>query len=196
MAPVSGFDAGCGDPAACNFDPCSIPSDSLCSAMVGVTATDNETGFLSCEVTGGIAPYQFELLDGALQPTGIEGGTGNLSIAWGGLPDGAYCVEVTDAAGCVEVFCDTLGVSQVGEQLATRFAIQPNPARDAVQLALPAEWSVRSIVLRDATGREVMAPTLASASAPVYVGGLANGTYLVEVRHADGVAIERLVVRH
>ena len=196
MAPVSGFDSGCGDPDACNFDACTVPSDSLCSAMVGVTYTDNETGFLSCEVTGGIAPYQFELLDGDLQPSGIEGGTGNVSIAWDGLPNGAYCVEVTDAAGCVEVFCDTLGVSHIGEQLTAQFTIQPNPAQDAVQLALPAEWSVRSIVLRDATGREVLAPTIASASAPVYVGSLTNGTYLVEVRHAGGVAIKRLVVRH
>ena len=194
-APAVNFDSGCGDPAACNFDPCTLPVDSLCSAMVGVTSTDDETGFLECEVTGGIAPYQFELLTGDLEPTGITGGTGNLSIAWGGLPDGAYCVEVTDAAGCVEVFCDTLGVTSVTDAEMERFTLQPNPARETVRLALPAVWEVSSVVVRDAAGREVLAPAGPSNASTLDIGGLAPGTYLVEVRHAAGIAIERLVVR-
>ena len=163
--------------------------------MVGVTSTDDETGFLECEVTGGIAPYQFELLTGDLEPTGIAGGTGNLSIAWGGLPDGAYCVEVTDAAGCVEVFCDTLGVTSVRDAEMKRFTLQPNPARETVRLVLPAVWEVSSVVVRDAAGREVLAPAGPPSASTLDIGGLTPGTYLVEVRHAASVAIKRLVVR-
>ena len=49
--------------------------------------------------------------------------------------------------------------------------------------------------MRDAAGREVMAPAVTSGAAQLNVGRLAPGTYLVEVRHQSGVAIERLVVR-
>ena len=66
---------------------------------------------------------------------------------------------------------------------------------DAVRLVLPAHWTPTSILVRDAAGREVMAPAVTSGAAQLNVGRLAPGTYLVEVRHQSGVAIERLVVR-
>ena len=194
-APAINFDTGCGNPDACNFNPCTLPVDSLCTALVGVITTDDANGFLQCEVTGGTAPYEFILLDGSQQPTGIAGGTGNLSIAWNGLPDGAYCVEVVDAAGCGDIFCDTLGVTAIENTVPQRFSLLPNPASGTVRLNLPRTWAVSAILLRDALGREVLAPVLTTAEASIAVGHLAPGTYIVEVRHSLGVAIERLVVR-
>ena len=196
MAPVSGFEEGCGDPDACNFDACTLPNDSLCvSGIDGTITTDAATGFLECAVSGGTPPFQFILLDGNQQPTGIEGGSGNISIAWSGLAPGAYCVEVLDAAGCGAVFCDTLGVSSIDDADPVSFSLLPNPANESVRLELPNAWEVMAIRLRDASGREVLAPALTSQSAPIGIGQLAAGTYLVEVTHSRGVAIERLVVR-
>ena len=51
------------------------------------------------------------------------------------------------------------------------------------------------MVVRDAAGREVLAPAGPSSASTLDIGGLTPGTYLVEVRHAAGVAIKRLVVR-
>ena len=196
MAPTGGFTAGCGDPTACNFDACSIANDSLCAAdITGVITTDAPTGFLECAVTGGTPPFEFTLLDGDQQPTGIAGGTGNVSIAWGGLEPGAYCVGVIDAAGCTGVFCDTLGVNSLARLEASSFLVQPNPAMNMVRLELPVEWAVESIGLRDATGRFVRTVALVGQSPILDVSGWAAGTYLVEVRHSRGVSVERLVVR-
>ena len=72
--------------------------------------------------------------------------------------------------------------------------MHPNPTSGSVQLTLPANWDVQSIVLRDATGRALRYPGL-PISDELEVGRLTPGTYLVEVRHSAGIAIERLVVR-
>ena len=166
----------CEDSTACNFG-----EEGDCLILEGFTTVDDETGFLGCEVSGATAPYEFVLLTGDLEPTGINGGTGNLSIGWGGLPDGAYCVEVTDATGCVAVFCDTLGLSSVDDRGRGHFGIQPNPAMDAVRLILPAHWTPdvhpRARCRRTGSpvsgGHQRRCPTQCR---------LAPGTYLVEVR--------------
>ena len=112
-----------------------------------------------------------------------------------GLAPGAYCVEVLYAAGCGAVFCDTLGVSSIDDADPVSFSLLPNPANESVRLELPHAWEVMAIRLRDASGREVLSPDLTSRLAPIDIGQLAAGTYLVEVTHSRGVAIERLVVR-
>ena len=100
-----------------------------------------------------------------------------------------------DAAGCGDIFCDTLGVTAIENTVPQRFSLLPNPASGTVRLNLPRTWAVSAILLRDALGREVLAPVLTTAEASIAVGHLAPGTYIVEVRHSQGVAIERLVVR-
>lgn len=194
-APVVNFEAGCGDPEACNFNPCALADDSLCTALEAVITSDDASGFLQCEVSGGTPPYEFILLDGNQVPTGIEGGVGNLSLAWTGLPDGAYCIEVVDAIGCGDIFCDTLGVSSVVDAVHSTFVLLPNPASGVVRLSLPEAWAVQSIVLRDAAGREVLASGDMMNVETLDVGGLRQGTYLVEVLHLQGRAVQRLVVR-
>ena len=105
-------------------------------------------------------------------------------------------MEVTDATGCVAVFCDTLGLSEIGEVADAHFRIQPNPAMDAVRLMLPAAWTPTAVVVRDAAGREVLSPAVTTGAAQLDVSGLPIGSYLIEVRHTRGVAIERLIVQH
>ena len=67
----------------------------------------------------------------------------------------------------MEVFCDTLGVTSVTDAEMERFTLQPNPARETVRLNLPTVWEVSGVVVRDAAGREVLAPAgSSSASTP------------------------------
>ena len=60
---------------------------------------------------------------------------------------------------------------------------------------MSAAWSAVNDGGEDAAGREVMAPAVTTGATSLNVGRLAPGTYLIEVRHDGGVAIERLVVR-
>jgi hypothetical protein len=194
MAPVSGFDAGCGDPNACNFDPCSIPDDASCTDLEVVAEVVGD--WLTVQVSGGSPPFTFNVLSGELDPIGFPPATQEEpSLVLVGLPDGVYCIEASDSFGCTAMACDTLGIVSVEDAQPLSFQMHPNPTSGSVQLTLPANWDVQSIVLRDATGRALGYPEL-PISDELQVGRLTPGTYLVEVRHADGVAIERLVVRH
>jgi len=130
-----------------------------------------------------------------MEATGITGGTGNLSIAWEWLAYGIYCVEVTDATGCMEVFCDSLGVTRTDVLLNAGFQLHPNPAIASVSLVLPDTWEVESIVLRDALGREVGALSSLGSTVQLDMMPYAPGTYYLEVRHKEGSAVERLMVR-
>ena len=54
FAPAENFELGCGLETACNYNPCALAVDSLCSEMVGILSTNNATGFLSLDMEGGI----------------------------------------------------------------------------------------------------------------------------------------------
>lgn len=192
MAPVSGFEAGCGDEAACNFDPCAISDEALCTELEVVAEVAGD--WLTVQVSGGSAPFTFNVLNGELDPIGFPPATQEeSSLVLVGLPDGVYCIEASDSFGCTAMVCDTLGIVAVDVLEPLSFQMHPNPTSDAVQLTLPTSWDIQSIALRDAAGREVWTPGIRTSSR-LEVGRLAKGTYLVEVRHAHGVAIERLVI--
>jgi len=190
FAPAENFELGCGLETACNYNPCALAVDSLCSDMVGVLSTNDATGFLSLDVDGGIPPYNFELLDGDLNPTGINGGTGNASIAWDGLPEGAYCVEVTDAAGCMEVFCDSLGVADgVHNFVHMDWQLFPNPTQDVLQVQLEAAQPCQ-LAIFDVGGREVMTFRLTQTATALDVSALQAGFYHVQLNH-NGITRSR-----
>jgi hypothetical protein len=113
-----------------------------------------------------------------------------------GAADGVYCFEVEDASGCSGFFCDTLGVvSNVDGLQSGSFDLMPNPASGAVQLNLPSDWEVKSVVISDASGREVATAVNTSRSTLLNVDRMAPGMYFVKVLHQKGAAIERLIVR-
>lgn len=191
-APAVNFDSGCGDPDACNFDPCSLPDEALCTVMEVVSEVNDV--ILTVQVTGGTGPFTFNVLNGELEPIGFPSATEeDPTLVLVGLPDGIYCIEVSDSFGCTAMVCDTIGIVAVDVLKPLSFQMHPNPSSGFVQLTLPTSWDIQSISFRDAAGREVWTPGL-RASGRLEVGRLTRGTYLVEVRHAHGVAVERLVI--
>jgi hypothetical protein len=112
-----------------------------------------------------------------------------------GLPDGTYCLEITDASGCTAISCVNVGPMNVEDLNPASFQLHPNPASEAVQLELPAAWEVQAVVIRDAAGREVAWPAVTSRTSVLNIGTLSTGVYMLEVRHLTGTAVERLVVR-
>ena len=193
-APAVNFETGCNDPAACNFNPCALADSSLCTVLEVFLEVNPASGILTVQAAGGTAPYNFEVLDGDLQSIGFPATTqDDPALVLVGLPDGAYCVQVSDASDCFAQACDTLGIVGMDHWEDVAFTIHPNPASESVSLTLPTSWDVQSIALRDVAGRTVCSP-VGSFSTRLEVGRLTPGTYLVEVRHAGGVAVERLVV--
>ncbi len=193
-APASNFEYGCNDPEACSFDPCTLPDSSMCTEL---SATFSTSPFFQITVSGGTPPYEISVLNGDLSPTGIPDTTlEDPIIALVGAPDGIYCFDVEDANGCIGLFCDTLGtISSIHTPSSPSFALYPNPTCTSAQLMLPADWNVQEIVIRDAAGRRVATYASPTRSQPLEVGDLAPGTYLVQVRHAEGAAVQRLVVQ-
>ena len=193
-APAVNFDEGCGDPTACNFDPCSIPDDASCTDLEVVAEVVGD--LLTVQISGGSAPFTINVLNGELDPIGFPPATQEEpELVLVGLPDGVYCIEASDSFGCTAIACDTLGVTSIDDVDPLTFNILPNPANESVRLELPNAWDVMAIRLRDAVGREVFVPSLISHLAPIDISQLSAGTYFVEVTHSNGVAIERLVVR-
>ena len=190
FAPAENFELGCGLETACNYNPCALAVDSLCSEMVGILSTNNATGFLSLDMEGGIPPYEFELLDGDLNPTGFPSESPNASIAWVGLPDGAYCVEVTDGAGCMEVFCDSLGVADnVHNFVHMEWQLFPNPTQGVLQVQLGVAQPCQ-LAIFDLSGREVMTWALTQTAATVDVSALQAGCYRVQLE-SNGIIHSR-----
>ena len=139
---------------------------------------------------GGIPPYDFELLDGNLNPTGFPSESPTASIAWVGLPDGTYCVEVTDAVGCVEVFCDSLGVADgVHNFVHMEWQLFPNPTQGVLQVQLGVAQPCQ-LAIFDLSGREVMTWALTQTATTVDVSALQAGCYRVQLE-SNGIIHSR-----
>ena len=72
------------------------------------------------------------------------------------------------------------------------FTLQPNPARQRVQVNLPVGGA--SITLLDATGRRLRTLNVTGKVATLELGGLAPGLYVVRAATAAGVSLQRLVI--
>jgi len=194
-APASNFETGCNDPDYCNFDPCALPDSTLCTVLELLAESNTTNGIVTAEAVGGTAPYTINILDENLQSIGFPiSESDEPSFVLVGLPDGTYCLEVTDASGCSAISCVNVGVMSVEDLNADSFQLHPNPASDAVQLTLPAAWDVGAVTLRDAAGRSLATPNL-TASGMLTLSAWPEGIYLIEIQHAAGTAIERVVVR-
>ena len=196
IAPASNFEPGCNDPEYCNFDPCALPDSTLCTVLELLAESNTTNGIVTTEAVGGTAPYTIIILDENLQDMGLPvAESDDPTFIFVGLPDGTYCLEITDASGCTAISCVNVGPMNVEDLNPASFQLHPNPASEAVQLELPAAWEVQAVVIRDAAGREVAWPAVTSRTSVLNIGTLSTGVYMLEVRHLTGTAVERLVVR-
>lgn len=196
IAPASNFEPGCNDPEYCNFDPCALPDSTLCTVLELLAESNTTNGIVTTEAVGGTAPYTIIILDENLQDMGFPvAESDDPTSIFVGLPDGTYCLEITDASGCTAISCVNVGPMSVEDLNPASLQLHPNPASETVLLELPAAWEVQAVVIRDAAGREVAWPAVTSRTSALNIGTLSTGVYLVEVRHLAGTAVERLVVR-
>lgn len=94
----------------------------------------------------------------------------------------------------------TVGTVGVEENNADAIRLWPNPADDQVNITFGDVTGTVLVDVMDITGRSVIAvrPDAQAVHAGTYqlnVGALAQGDYLVRVRHNDGDSLHRVVVR-
>jgi hypothetical protein len=111
-----------------------------------------------------------------------------------------YSLAIVDATtgavlGVVSSESVTILVNGVkADVLAHSVNVYPNPASETLNIALKDAQNKAEIKVLDLTGKEVVAAKQITGAATIQVGTLKQGTYLVQVKTAEGVATKRFVV--
>lgn len=147
--------------------------------------------------SSGGTSYLWDFGDGQLSvlnnPSNTYASSGNYVV----------CLTATSANGCEDSTCQTLSVF-VGvesmEPLVSSLTVMPNPASDhaVVSFALPQAGHF-SIVLCDDLGRELVQVADARLAAGLHeftvdLAQMNQGSYLIAIRRAEGVAYARVMV--
>jgi hypothetical protein len=145
---------------------------------IGATATPSSgnTGTVTVNVSGGVAPYLYSLNNSG----------GQASNVFGTLPVGTYTVSVTDGAGCVKTMVISVLVPEAVNQfvLSGSLALYPNPTADFITIELVnTKASMIQLAITNALGQVVIKDFAlcqgGSVAKKIDVSTLASGTYNV-----------------
>jgi large repetitive protein len=114
-----------------------------------------------------------------------------------GLATGNYCCVVTDANGCTDSICVTVGViTTLEETIAMKLDIFPNPANTS--FTIMGANTTLNVALYDLQGRMIVdyGGRLFYAGGTTFEipGAVASGNYVVEMVYGDLVVRKKLVV--
>jgi hypothetical protein len=146
------------------------------------------TGELSITMTNGTAPYSY-LWD-------LSAGNQTTQTATG-LCAGNYCVEVTDANGCLYTGCsDVLLVDGVGENSAIEIQIFPNPASgNYFFISIPSAEKISSVMIYDLNGKEIpFSNTMQNELMKIEVEKSHSGLFFVVIQFHDGSSISEKIL--
>ena len=144
---------------------------------------------LSAIVTGGIAPYSY-LWTGPIN-------SANAIVT--PIVSGNYCVQVTDAVGCVSSqICENVTVSAVNDLYVSKFNIYPNPTTNFLTLdfyaTVKGNYSVKII---SSNGEQVYEDKIldfnGDYSKNINLSNLAKGNYIIQI-HSDHQVVYRKIL--
>mgnify|MGYP006150974497 CR=1 FL=1 len=144
---------------------------------------------LSAIVTGGVAPYSY-LWTGPINSS-------NAIVT--PIISGNYCVQVTDAVGCVSSqICENVTVSAVNDLYVSKFNIYPNPTTDFVTLdfntVVKGDYTVKII---SSNGDQVYEDRIldfnGDYSKNINLSNLAKGNYIIQI-HSDNQVVYRKIL--
>ncbi|MGK4566041.1 T9SS type A sorting domain-containing protein [Flavobacterium sp. 3HN19-14] len=103
---------------------------------------------------------------------------------------------VNDGAGDLGLLVDNFKVSSplsVGDVLAGKFSILPNPATSLISISNTENINITSVSVTDLNGRTVKNITANGAEAKVNVSDLATGMYMVNVNTDRGTVVKKIM---
>jgi hypothetical protein len=140
----------------------------------------------------------------------INGGVAPFTYSWSGpidttsasiepLVSGVYCVEVTDAVGCISNnSCLPFSISAINEIPLSKFEIYPNPTSDIVNLEFTTKrQSDYAIQILSVTGLEVYYDKLTNFNGNykgvIDLSTYSNGTYLIQIVSGNNIVYRKLI---
>ena len=150
-------------------------------ATVTITGT-NLTGATAVRI-GSFAVANFTVVSNTSITLVVPSGTGSVSGTISVVTPGGTATSATPF---------NLVSATLASQALPGLTAFPNPATDRLTVVLPAAGAA-TVALRDLTGRLVLAPAALAADKQLRLpAGLAAGTYLLEVRQGEVLAVRRV----
>ena len=154
--------------------------------VVSISSSNN---ILSAITTGGTSPYSY-LWTGALNST-------NPIVT--PIASGDYCVQVTDANGCVSSeVCENVIINAINDLYLSKFNIYPNPTSDFITLdfntVIKADYTVKII---SSNGDQVYEHRILDFNGDytknINLSNLAKGNYIIQI-HSDHQVVYRKIL--
>ncbi|HWB63482.1 MAG TPA: C10 family peptidase [Chitinophagales bacterium] len=154
------------------------------SVSTNVTASGNNNGTATVDVSGGSSPYNYSWSSGAVTQTAT------------GLAPGDYTVTVTDAQGCFSTAAATVeqatGINNT--QATNSFSLFPNPAKNEITVHFAAYTTGTSIVVEDILGKTLLTMPVTAPETQVDLSALPNGVYLLQLNQVAKRTVRKFVV--
>lgn len=149
--------------------------------LVTITGTDF-TGATSVSI-GSVAIPNYTVVSATTITLVIPSGMGDVA---------GLLTVVTPSGTATSASAFNLVLATSARQALPGLTLFPNPATDYIWVELPQRGNA-TVVLRDLTGRLVLAPVVLAAHQPLRLpASLAAGVYLLEVRQGSVVAVRRI----
>ena len=164
-----------------------VPALSL-SANIGNASATADNGFIFITMSGGLPPYQTTWAD--------LPGLNDLTVTF--LAPQTYDITITDAAGCsIDTSFTVQRPASINDLTSPAFQLAPNPFLDQLNIRFASGFIPQRIAVFDLSGRRVLNHTESSVGQEVQLslGGLASGTYLLEVSFSNRPSATRRIVK-
>jgi Pregnancy-associated plasma protein-A/Secretion system C-terminal sorting domain/SprB repeat/Ig-like domain CHU_C associated len=162
--------------------------------LLATGTTNNTTGTVTINATGGTPQYSYS----------VNGGASQASNVFNGLGAGSYSMMVVDARGCKYV---TATVLQAPEdinsiELSNAIGIYPNPSNGIIHLQINSHQSIGVLKIRviDELGkivaRDIMEVNGKVAEKTLNLQHLAEANYLIQITDEhQGVYLRKIVIQ-
>lgn len=104
------------------------------------------------------------------------------------------CLTVTNAAGCENIYCETITITGIGvrENAALNFNVYPNPSNG--NFTIESNTQVMRITVKDLIGKNVYSKNVNAYNTQITLEDVQNGFYFIEIETAGGKAVKRVEV--
>jgi hypothetical protein len=174
------------DANGCTASDCSRVSAPGCESFVwGISFSANSAlstmDDVSAITNSGTEPYSYTWSNGASTP----------SI--NNVPNGIYCVTITDALNCSGTACAGLIVTDIEEHEVIGASIYPNPIRDVLHIDL-ANSEDAMMQLLSIEGNLLLTQNLLKGKNSIATHGIAKGMYICRISNGKVSSNKKILI--